>query len=94
MPGLVLNDDRRNPVLAGVQKGDWVRLLEPHYDGYQLLPEGAIVHWWNDDPPSANYVALSNHGFAPDDVPHMTDGEPPADYLDPRTGKRPVPGSI
>jgi len=37
--------------LAEVRKGDWVRLLEPHYDGFQRLETGAVVRWWNDTPP-------------------------------------------
>jgi hypothetical protein len=30
----------------------------------------------------------------PLDAPPMTDGKPPADYLDPLTGKRPVAGTV
>jgi len=59
MPGfVVLGSDRPDTVLAGVKKGDWVRLLEPHYDGQQHMPAGAVVRWWNDSPPTAISAAL------------------------------------
>jgi len=64
--------------LARVKKGDWVRLLEPHYDGFQLIPRDAVVRWWNDAPPKAGNVALP-------------DPAPLPDHQDPYAGKRPFP---
>ncbi len=79
-----------DPVLEGVKKGDLVRLLEAHYDGFQRLEAGAVVAWWNDTPPSTRTVAYANAPQTPLDAPPMTDGKPPADYVDPHTGKKPV----
>lgn len=81
-------------VLDGVKKGDLVRLLEPHYDGFKRIEAGELVHWWNDDPPSVRYAALPETKQTPLTAPPMTDGKPPADYLDPATGKSPVIQSI
>jgi hypothetical protein len=49
----VLTSDRPDDALEGVKKGDWIRLLVPHRDGYQLIPRDAVVRRWNDEPPSA-----------------------------------------
>jgi len=77
--------------LAEVKKGDQVRLLVPHFDGFKRIPEDTLVAWWNDTPPDPMNAAL------PEDseptaltAPAMTDGKPPADYIDPETGKKPV----
>jgi hypothetical protein len=80
---------------AEVRKGDWVRLLEPHYDGFQRLETGAVVRWWNDAPPDpCNAVPADSSEPMPLDAPPMTDGKPPADYLDPLTGRKPVAGTV
>lgn len=73
-----------------VKKGDKVRLLVPHYDGYQLLAADTVVEWWNDDPPSTRNACLPDADQTPLDAPAMTDGKPPAHYKDPKTGKKPV----
>lgn len=96
--------ERHDPVPEGanapaalqeVKKGDWVRLLEPHYDGFQRIETGAVVRWWNDTPPDPrNAAPVDSSEPTPLDAPPMTDGKPPADYLDPQTGKKPVVGSI
>lgn len=83
-----------DPILEGVKKGDLVRLLVPHYDGYQLLKEGDVVRWWNDEPPSARNVARAEDEQTPLTAPAMTSGKPPDDYLDPTTGKKPVITSV
>lgn len=80
-------------LLKGVAKGDLVRLLVPHYDGFQLFAADSIVRWWNDDPPSARNAALPETELTPLNAPPMTDGKPPADYIDPNTGRKPVIGS-
>ena len=58
--------ERHDPVPEGanapaalheVKKGDWVRLLEPHYDGFQRIETGAVVRWWNDTPPDPRNAA-------------------------------------
>lgn len=81
-------------ILEGVKRGDMVRLLEPHYDGFQLIPADTLVRWWNDDPPSVRYACLPEAPQTPLTAPAMTDGKPPADYVDPSTGKKPVIGSV
>ncbi len=95
--------ERHDPVPEGanapaalheVKKGDWVRLLEPHYDGFQRIDAGTEVQWWNDDPPDERNACLASVRKTPLDAPPMTDGKPPADYLDPLTGKKPVVGSV
>ena len=90
MPKAVAPDDE---VLHGVKKGDRVRLLVPHYDGYQLLPADSVVQWWNDDPPSARNAERPEVDKTPLTAPSMTDGKPPDSYRDPKTGKKPVIGS-
>ena len=89
-----VKEPKPDPVLTGMKKGDLVRLLEPHYDGFQLLKAGDVVRWWNDDPPNARYVALVETAQTPLTAPAMTDGKPPADYLDPTTGQTPVVQSV
>lgn len=76
--------------LDEVKKGDMVRLLVPHYDGFKLMKEGTICRWWNDTPPDERNAALPDAEQTPLDAPAMTDGKPPADYVDPETGKKPV----
>jgi hypothetical protein len=78
--------------LEEVKKGDMVRLLVPHYDGFKLLTADSVVRWWNDTPPSdpLNVALPENSEPTPLDAPAMTDGKPPADYIDPETGKKPV----
>lgn len=83
-----------DPVLEGVKKGDWVRLLEPHFDGFQRLEAGTVVQWWNDDPPNARNVARVEDEQTPLTAPAMTDGKPPESYRDPKTGKPPVVTSV
>ena len=80
-------------LLKGVSKGDPVRLLVAHYDGFQRFEAGSIVHWWNDEPPTVRNAALVETPETPLTAPAMTDGKPPADYIDPATGKKPVIGS-
>lgn len=84
----------KEPVLEGVKKGDLVRLLAAHYDGYQRFEAGSIVRWWNDTPPVARNAALVETPETPLTAPAMTDGKPPEDYIDPNTGKKPVVGSV
>lgn len=81
-------------VLTDIKRGDLVRLLEPHYDGYQRFEAGTVVRWWNDEPPNARNVTHADNPETPLTAPAMTDGKPPADYLDPTTGKKPVIGSV
>jgi len=81
-------------VLKGVSKGDPVRLLVAHYDGFQRFEAGSIVHWWNDEPPTVRNAALVETPETPLTAPAMTDGKPPADYVDPVTGKKPIVGSV
>jgi hypothetical protein len=88
-PDAVVPDDT-----LPVKKGDMVRLLVPHYDGYQLLAADTIVRWWNDAPPSVRNAALADAEKTPLDAPAMTDGKPPESYIDPNTGKKPVIGSV
>ena len=77
--------------LDEVKKGDMVRLLVPHYDGFKRMPEGTVVRWWNDTPPDPMNAALpENSEPTPLEAAVFTDGKPPADYLDPETGKKPV----
>lgn len=76
--------------LAEVRKGDLVRLLEPHYDGFQRFEAGAAVRWWNDTPPDPRNACLPDAPATPLEAPPMTDGKPPADYIDPATGKPPA----
>jgi hypothetical protein len=87
--------ERRGPPtkLDDVKRGDWVRLLEPHYDGFQRLEAGVDVQWWNDTPPDSRNACLLDTPSTPLNAPAMTDGKPPADYLDPTTGKKPVVAS-
>ena len=80
-------------LLKGVSKGDLVRLLVAHYDGFQRFEAGSIVHWWNDEPPTVRNAALVETPETPLTAPAMTDGKPPSDYVDPVTGKKPVIGS-
>ena len=80
--------------LKGVKKGDPVRLLVAHYDGFQRFEAGAIVHWWNDEPPTERNAATVDTPETPLTAPAMTDGKPPDDYTDPATGKKPVIGSV
>ncbi len=78
-----------------VSKGDLVRLLEPHYDGFQRLEAGAVVRWWNEAPPDPRYAVPADSAVpAPLEAPPMTDGRPPADYVDPLTGRKPAVGSV
>ena len=72
----VLKADRPDGVLAGVKKGDWVRLLVAHHDGTQLIPRDAVVRWWNDEPPAATNAARPNSA-------------PPA--VDEYAARRPIP---
>lgn len=85
---------RRQRQLQDVKRGDLVRLLVPHYDGYQLLKEGDVVRWWNDEPPDERNACLPEAEQTPLDAPPMTDGKPPADYTDPNTGRKPIIGSV
>ena len=80
--------------LEDVKKGDLVRLLEPHYDGFQRFEAGTEVRWWNEIPPDPRNACLPEAAETPLDAPPMTDGKPPADYLDPQTGRKPVVGSV
>lgn len=80
--------------LDAVKKGDWVRLLEPHYDGFKRIEAGTDVRWWNDTPPDERHACLPELALTPRDAPPMTDGKPPAGYLDPETGKKPVVGTV
>jgi hypothetical protein len=80
--------------LDEVRKGDWVRLLEPHYDGFKRIEAGVEVQWWNDTPPDERNACLPEVAQTPLTAPPMTDGKPPADYLDPTTGKKPVITSV
>lgn len=79
--------------LDEVRKGDLVRLLEPHYDGFQRIEAGKEVRWWNDTPPDPRNACLPDVEQTPLDAPPMTDGKPPAQYLDPQTGRKPVIGT-
>lgn len=83
---------RRGPPskLEDVRKGDMVRLLEPHYDGFQRHEADKLVRWWNDTPPDPRYACLPETPATPLEAPPMTDGKPPASYVDPVTGKPPI----
>jgi len=71
-------------------KGTRVRLLVAHYDGYQRLAEGTECNWWEDSKPDpANAVPVGDARPTPLDAPAMTDGRPPADYVDPTSGEKP-----
>jgi hypothetical protein len=80
--------------LDQVRKGDRVRLLEPHYDGFKRIEAGTEVRWWNDTPPDERHACLPEVAPAPLTAPPMTDGKPPAGYLDPETGRKPVVGTV
>jgi len=59
----LLNGDRHDPILEGLNKGAWVKLLVAHFDGFQLIPAGAVCRWWNDPAygtPSALSVARAD----------------------------------
>lgn len=80
-----------DPVLEDIKKGDRVLLLEPHFDGFKRIEAGTTVSWWNDDPPNARYVAkVDSKEQNSLTAPPMTDGKPPAGYIDPETGAPPI----
>lgn len=77
--------------LEEVKKGDMVRLLVAHYDGFKRIEAGTVVRWWNDDAPDPLNAALPEDSEpTPLTAPAMTDGKPPPEYIDPETGKKPV----
>lgn len=77
-----------------VKKGDRVRLLVPIYDGVQRIEADTEISWPYDDPPLTTTAALAGAKQTPLDAPAMTSGKPPADYIDPATGQKPVIESV
>ena len=69
-----------------VQKGERVRLLLPYWDGFQRFEADEVIVWTNDTPPTVEQACLVSEVATPLDAPAMTDGKPPSDYIDPRTG--------
>lgn len=76
--------------LEDVRRGDKVRLLVAHYDGYKRIEAGTVVDWWNDTPPDERNACLPEVAETPLTAPPMTSGKPPSGYVDPETGKPPV----
>lgn len=69
-----------------IKKGDRVRLLLPYWDGFQRFEADEVIVWTNDTPPTTDQACLASEAATPLTAPAMTDGKPPADYIDPRTG--------
>lgn len=77
-----------------IKKGERVRLLLPYWDGFQRFEADEVIVWTNDTPPTVDQACHAADPATPLTAPAMTDGKPPADYVDPRTGgKLPPPGS-
>ena len=74
-----------------IKKGDRVRLLLPLWDGTQRFEAGEEIVWTLDTPPTTEQACLASEKETPLDAPPMTSGEPPAGYIDPRTGLPFVP---
>ena len=76
--------------LDEIKQGDRVRLLLPLFDNVQRIPEGTVIIWPFDHPPTADQACREDEKVTPLTAPPMTDGKPPADYVDPTTGEKPV----
>ncbi len=74
--------------LVAAKRGTEVRLLEPMFDNYRVVPAGMVIRWPYDHPPTRRQAVLaSDRAPTPDSAPAMTSGKPPADAIDPTTGK-------
>lgn len=69
-----------------IKKGERVRLLLPYWDGFQRFEADEVIVWTNDTPPTVDQACLASETATPLTAPAMTDGKPPAGYVDPRTG--------
>ena len=69
-----------------IKKGERVRLLLPYWDGFQRFEADEVIVWTNDTPPTTDQACLLSEVATPLTAPAMTDGKPPAGYVDPRTG--------
>lgn len=85
--------NEKEPTLD-VKKGDRVRLLVPIYDNVQWIAADTEINWPFDDPPLKTTAALAGEKTTPLDAPAMTAGKPPADYVDPATGEKPIIESV
>lgn len=71
-------------IYLDVKKGDKVRLIVDHHDGYQVHKAGSVVRWWSDSPPTAaNAQKASDKKPTPLDAPVFPNSAPPADYVNP-----------
>jgi hypothetical protein len=82
--------NEKSPRTLDVNKGDRVRLLQPMWDGTQYFKADEEIHWPFDEKPSVDQACLVTEKVTPLTAPPMTDGKPPAGYLDPRTNE-PLP---
>lgn len=69
-----------------IKKGERVRLLLPFWDGFQRFEADEVIVWTHDTSPTTDQACLATEVMTPLTAPAMTDGKPPADYVDPRTG--------
>jgi hypothetical protein len=85
----------KDPRLLAVKKGEQVRLLLPLWDNVQYIPADTVIHWPFDHAPTVDQACLVSEPAAALKAPPMTDGKPPADYIDPVTNKPlPPPPSV
>lgn len=70
-----------------VKKGDKVRLLQPFHDGVQYFEADEVIKWPVDTPPTAAQATYANKKAEAINAPLFPPVDPPADYIDPRTGE-------
>lgn len=80
----------KTPRFLDVKKGDRVRLLLPLWDNVQYIQADQIIIWPFDYQPEIHQACLPEEMNPVLTAPAMGDGKPPPDYVDPRTGQKPV----
>lgn len=70
-----------------IKKGTKVRLLLPFHDGVQYFEADEVIKWPLDTPPTAAQATYANQKAEEIHAPLFPPADPPADYIDPRTGE-------
>ncbi len=74
--------------LVEAKRGTPVRLIEPMFDNYRIVPAGVVIPWPYETPPTRRQAMLeADASPTPASAPAMTSGKPPADAIDPLTGQ-------
>lgn len=71
-----------------IKKGTKVRLLQPFWDGVQYFNADEIIKWPVDTPPTTAQATYANQKAEAINAPLFPPADPPADYIDPRTGEK------